>query len=521
MDVPRQSPAGSPTWPAGLVWLVGWVAVLALDGRIDLANQALILVLVAAVAALWCRPLVSMVTSALMVLVFNFLFVPPRGTLTVDLNQHVLLLATMLGVSWIVALLMARQRQLAVNERMHAVRADQLRRFGDALRDADDPRDRGQVLQDVLAGLTGTRATLLMLPPGATANAEPDACVQLGEATADERAGLWVSLTRSQALGPGTPRHEDQAALYLPMRGRSASFGAALLPLGTGREDAIAVREHAQALCDQMGAALERSAACEAAAAAREAAQLQEMRNALLAAIAHDHRTPLAAILGAASSLQDQAERLEPEQRRRLAATIVDEAAQLARLTDNTLQLARLDAPGLVLRRDWESVEEIVGTVLRRVRQRDPVRRVAALLDADLPLVRCDAVLMVQMLDNLVDNALRYGGTQAPVEIVARRIAGQVTLAVRDRGPGVPVAWRSRIFEPFQRMGAEHDGERDGSVVRGAGVGLAVCRAIARVHGAELRYRARRMGGASFEFVLPVEVPPAIGHGPREQAAAP
>jgi two-component system sensor histidine kinase KdpD len=236
----------------------------------------------------------------------------------------------------------------------------------------------------------------------------------------------------------------------------------------------------------------------------------------MLAAISHDYRTPLATITGAASSLREQGERLAPAQRDRLAATILDEASRLARLTDNTLQLARLDAPGVTLRLDWESAEEIVGAVLRRARQRDPQRRLQARLEPGLPLLRCDALLLAQLLDNLVDNALKYSPPDAPVELLVRRLAGQVVLAVRDRGPGVPPAWRERIFDVFQRMPAA---AADVPAPPGAGVGLAVCRAIARAHGGELRVRPRGHGGASFECWLPLAEAPVLD-APAEGAAA-
>jgi two-component system sensor histidine kinase KdpD len=302
------------------------------------------------------------------------------------------------------------------------------------------------------------------------------------------------------------------------MRGRNGSFGAALLPLPAEPVDAGELRSQAQALCDQMGLALERAAVLRSAAAARESAQSQAIRNTLLAAISHDHRTPLATILGAASSLHDQDERLTPDQRRRLAATIVDEATQLARLTDNTLQLARLDAPGLALHKDWESVEEIVGTVLRRLRQRGETRRVKAQLEPGLPLVRCDAVLLVQLLENLVDNAFKYGGEPEQVEIQARRAGDRLTLAVCDRGPGVPPEWRARIFDSFQRIPDTRApaSATEAPARRGAGVGLAVCRAIARAHGGDLAFRPRAHGGSRFECSLPLELPP-----PDESARPP
>jgi two-component system sensor histidine kinase KdpD len=475
-------------WPAFVAWALGWAGMFALDDRLDLANKALVLVLSAALAAPWSGPWTSLLASAAAVLAFNFAFVPPRGRFAVDLHQHALLLATLLAVSWIVALLMTRLRHLAAQATVHAQRSDQLRSLGDALRAADGPAAQAAALQPLLVALGGAPATLL-LPAGEV----------VGTATADEAAGLRLCLQDGRAMGPGTGRHEEQPAWYLPLRGRQGTHGAALLRLADAVDRPADVLAHAQALCDQLGTALERAAALQAAGSVHEQAQTQALRNTLLSAIAHDHRTPLATIVGAASALHDQGDRLTAAQRQRLAATIVDEAEQLTRLTDNTLQLARLGAVGEDLPRDWESVEEMVGTVLRRVRQRDPGRRTRARVEPQLPLLRCNAVLMVQALDNLVDNALKHGGGDTPVELLARRIGEQLMIAVRDRGPGVPPAQRERIFDSF-RQGEGAD--------RGAGVGLALCRAVAQAHGGELRLRPRGHGGASFELWLPTEAAP-------------
>ncbi len=479
--------------------------MLGLDGRIDLANMALILVLGAAIAAIWSTPLASLAASAIAVLAFNFAFVPPRRTFAVDLHQHALLLVTMLTVSWIVTLLVARLRWHTSWATAQALRSDQLREFAEALRAADEPAAQASILQDTLYRLSGAEPTLL-LSNSTVDTVEGSALQLLGPVTPDESAGLRLCLQEGRPMGPGTGRYEEQPSWYLPLRGVSGAIGAALIRSATGAGGEL--REHVQALCDQLGAALERGDALRAAAAAREQAQDHALRNTLLTAISHDHRTPLATILGAASALHDQDERLSVAQRRRLAATIVDEATQLARLTDNTLQLARLGQVGLALQRDWESVEEMVGTVLRRVRQRDPHHRVKARVEAGLPLLRCDAVLMVQLLDNLVDNALKHGGGDASVEVMARRVGSAVLIAVRDRGPGVPVAQRRRIFDTFQRGDRDAVAEGDDRPRPGAGVGLALCRAIARAHGGELRLRARGHGGSSFAVTLPVEEGP-------------
>jgi len=481
-------------WTAVPIWALAWSAMLVLDRRVDLANLSMLVVLASALSSLWLPAWLSMGLSLLSVLAFNWVFVPPRGTFSVDLHQHLLLLAALLAVSWIVAALMARQRQLAEQARQHAAQAEQLRALGEALRDAQSPSSQAVLLQAALAALTHDEVALLLLNGAVPSTNDPQAEHWLGTPDADTRTGLWLCLRQNAAMGPGTGQYDELSSWYLPLRGRNGSLGAAWLDLRAAPRRDAALRVHAQSLCDQMGQALERALTAEGARQAREQAQTQGVRNALLAAISHDYRTPLATIMSAASSLQEQAERLSIEQRRRLATTIVDEAAQLSRLTDNALQLARLDAPGVHLALDWESAEEIVGTVRAR-------------LEPGLPLLRCDALLLTQLLNNLVDNALKYSDAAAPVELLVRRQQDQVVLAVRDRGPGVPPGWRERIFEVFHRGAGAPLPDRPAARA-GAGVGLAVCRAIARAHGGELKLRPRGHGGSSFECWLPVVAQP-------------
>ncbi|OYU98942.1 MAG: two-component sensor histidine kinase [Burkholderiales bacterium PBB5] len=488
-------------WALGAVaWGLGWGVLLLAGTRLDLANQALLLVLAGALAALWLPAPAALLAALLAVAAFNWTCVPPRGTFAVDSPQNALLLAAMAGVLTVLVAVVARLRAQARAAQHLQLQAEQLRQLGDVLRQASAPLPHAGSVQQALATLMGCPATLLLRRDG-QGTPTPDATLLLGEANADELAGLWHALRQGQAMGPGCGHHTELPCWYLPLRGGgAASPGVALLRLPLAGRDNPPLREHAQALCDQLGQALQRQFSALAEAQAQAQAHTQAVRNALLAAISHDYRTPLATILGAASSLADQAERLDPVQRRRLADSIVQEVTQLSRMTDNTLQLARLDAPGVVLRLDWESAEEIIGTVLHRARRRAPERKLRARLEPGLPLLRCDALLLTQLLDNLVDNALKHTADDVPVELLVRREGQQLVLAVRDRGPGVPPAWRERIFDAFQRG----DAPADAPLRPGSGVGLAVCRAIARAHGGELRLRPRSHGGSSFECSLPL-----------------
>ncbi len=510
-------------WPALATWALGAVALVWLDGQVDLANLAMLVVLTSVVASLWLPAWASVLAGGVGVMAFNVAFVPPRGSWRVDLHQHAVLLLAMAAVSAVVSVLMARQRRQALHALALAERAEQLRRWGDTLRDTDDPwAHAGGLQQRLEEACGGTVSLLLVNPHHTTATAEAPATQALGEVNEEQRAGLDFCIRQGQAMGPHTGRHQELPDWYVPLRARNATLGAALLQVSAAQAQDLELLAHAQALCDQLGGAMQRAQAAAQTRAAREQAQTQAVRNALLAAISHDYRTPLATIMGAASSLDEQADRLNADQRRKLAQRIVDETAQLSRLTDNTLQLARLDAPGVQLRCDWESPEEIVGAALRHARARDPERRVRARLQPELPLLWCDAMLISQMLDNLVDNALKYSAGDSPIEILIKTQDTHMLLAVRDRGPGVAPAWRERIFDVFHRGAEPASGPRAATgtthidlpkhhvdAARGAGVGLAVCRAIAQAHGGQLSLRARGHGGSAFECRLPLREAPA------------
>jgi two-component system sensor histidine kinase KdpD len=260
-------------------------------------------------------------------------------------------------------------------------------------------------------------------------------------------------------------------------------------------------REHARALCSLLAQAVWRLRLSASMLAADERLRRQHMQSTFLAAISHDLRTPLAAIVGAASSLQSQREHLSEAEQQRLLGSIVGEATYLSTLTENTLQLVRLSGDTLDLRRDWESMEEIVGSVLGRIRQRDPSRRITSRVPADLPLVKADPVLLAQLLGNLLDNALKY--SDGPIDLTVRAERDELLVNVKDRGPGIAPEDQERLFEPFAR--------NDRSAGRGAGLGLAVCRAIATAHHGRVTVRQRRGGGSSLCLALPTEAQPPLG----------
>ncbi|MEP6965630.1 MAG: ATP-binding protein, partial [Polaromonas sp.] len=227
-------------------------------------------------------------------------------------------------------------------------------------------------------------------------------------------------------------------------------------------------------------------------------------RNVLLAAISHDVRTPLTALIGLADSLQRSTPPLGTAQAQ-AASAISHEARQLSALVNNLLDMARLQSGAVHLKSEWQSVEEIVGSAIRQAQPALAGQTVKTALPADLPLVEFDAVLMERVLVNLLENAVKYGrASDAPIEISARVSDTSLVLTVRDHGPGLPAALSGRehtLFDKFTRGEIE-------SATPGVGLGLAICKAVMDAHHGQISAANAPGSGAEFSMTLPRRAPP-------------
>jgi two-component system sensor histidine kinase KdpD len=228
--------------------------------------------------------------------------------------------------------------------------------------------------------------------------------------------------------------------------------------------------------------------------------ETERLRNSLLSAVSHDLRTPLATILGAGTELLQDGARLEPEARDGLAEAIVEEAARLDQLVTNLLAVAKIEGGTVQIRKHPEAVDEVVEAALTRLRGRLGERPVRSHVPQEIPMVPMDALLIQQVLVNLLENALRYTTDRSPLELEARLGGDHVAIEVRDRGPGIRSEEAELLFERFYR--GESTTPRDG----GVGLGLTICRAIVRAHGGDIDIRNRDGGGAVARFSLPLEL---------------
>jgi two-component system sensor histidine kinase KdpD len=480
---------------AALLLVAATAGGFLLDHHVSLTSQAMLYVLAVVVASYSLAWLPSVVVAVVAVTAFNFLFVPPRWTFEVDSRQHLIALLTMLLVALVVSHLAAALRSETETAHRNEQRARQLQALATDLSGTSTPRQAvalGQKAMD--AAFDGPCVLALRHPDG-----EIDLAPGLDASMAD---GMQCSMREAAVLGPGTGRWPGLNAWYLPLGDKGRMSGAACIQnvLASDAEG----REHAQALCTLLAQALWRLNLTASMLAAQKESQRQQVQSTFLAAISHDLRTPLAAVVGAASSLQTQRDKLSAAEQDRLLGSIVSEASYLSTVTENTLQLVRLTNSSQAIQRDWESIEEIVGAVLARVRPQDPARRIKSSVPNALPLIKADPVLLAQLIGNLLDNALKY--SRDAIELVVSVAGPAMQVGVKDRGVAIPEIKYDTIFQPYAR--------NDQSGQRGAGLGLALCRAIASAHGGSLTLRRRAGGGNSFTLSLPLDPQQPEGEQP-------
>jgi two-component system sensor histidine kinase KdpD len=230
--------------------------------------------------------------------------------------------------------------------------------------------------------------------------------------------------------------------------------------------------------------------------------QKERTRNALLSAVSHDIKTPLASIYGAATSLLEEENRLAPAARRELVESIADEAERLNRVVTNLLEMTRLDA-GLQVVRDWYPLEEIVGAALTRLEKALRGRQVTTDISPNVPLIWVDGVLFEQVFVNLLENVTKYTPENTPVRVAANSDGETITVFIEDRGPGFASGDAAHVFDKFFR------GKVEG--VRGVGLGLAICKAIIERHQGTIVANNGPNGGALIRFEVPLRgVPPEV-----------
>jgi two-component system sensor histidine kinase KdpD len=447
----------------------------------------------------------GMLLSLLNVAAFDLFFVAPRFSLSVADTQYLFTFALMLVVALVISNLTASLRYQALVAGYRERRAEALFDAGKALSSA---LTAGQIVQDGSARLAGVfQARVLMLLPDSRDRLQHPEVEGGGDgllAEADLGLAQWV-YDHQEPAGLGTDTLPANPVLYLPLRAPMRTRG--VLAICPADPRAIFQPEQQRLLetfAAQIALALERVHYVEVAQDAVVSMEAERLSNALLAAISHDLRTPLTGLVGLSGTLAALV-RSEPgnSQPRELATAIHEEALRLSALVVNLLDMARLQTGGVTLDRQWQPIEEVVGSALRASARVLAGHRVEINLPADLPPVAFDAVLIERVLCNLLDNGAKFTPAGSRIGLEAGVQGDHLEVRVTDDGPGLPEGLEDRIFDKFTR------GEQE-SARPGVGLGLAICRAIVQAHGGRIRAANRPDGGAQFSFTLPLGTPPSL-----------
>jgi two-component system, OmpR family, sensor histidine kinase KdpD len=313
----------------------------------------------------------------------------------------------------------------------------------------------------------------------------------------DEAVARWV-LENGRIAGRGTATLPGSQGVYLPLPSAHGTVGVlGVVPSGSTQTIDIEQLHLLEAFAGLIALALERADLELEADQIRLDIETERLRNSLLSAVSHDLRTPLSVVTGASSALLEN-ESLDPAVRRELAASILDESERLNRLVANLLDMTRLQAGALELKKQWQPVEEVIGASLARLSRQLQGHPVATHVAADLPFAPFDDLLVQQVLVNLLENAARHTPAGTPIEVSARHDGDSIVIEVADCGPGLPPGDPNRLFEKFYRAGSA-------KTHTGAGLGLAICRGIVQLHGGKIQAENRTGGGAVFRFSLPLE----------------
>ncbi len=467
----------------------------------DLANIVMVFLLVVVLVAVKFGRGPAVLAAFLTVGAFDFFFVPPRYSFGVSDAQYLLTFAVMLTVALITGQLTSGLRFQA---RIAAHREARARTLFELARDLSGALQTEQVAAISMELMQHAfRAKVELILP------DREDRLLWPEDSSDIDIGIvqW-SFDKGEQAGFATDTLPGNAWRYIPLKAPMRIRG--VLAIKPENRRLLLIPEQLRQLetfASLIAIALERVHYVEVAQGALLRMESERLRNSLLAALSHDLRTPLTAMIGLADALSmgDL-----PAAAHETALAIRDESLRMSTLVNNLLDMARIQSGDVKLRREWQPLEEVIGSAIRASRQVLDTRQIQVNIEAGMPLVEFDAMLIERVLANLLENAAKYTPAGSSITIEVKRDGSFGSVTVADHGPGVPRGQEEAIFEKFTR------GEQE-SATPGVGLGLAICRAIVEAHRGKIWAMNRPDGGAAFIFTLPLGSPPSIE--PNEEIA--
>ncbi|WP_288492378.1 sensor histidine kinase KdpD [uncultured Pseudomonas sp.] len=496
---PRRAIKPGPYGAAVLATAVAAAIAEGLSGLLELPNISLIFLAAVLLVAVRSSRGPALFCALLGFLAYDFLFIPPAFSLTINREQDVLTLAFFLLMALLTGDLAARQRR-----QLQALRRTQRETLAllDFTRQLSAASDRQAVASVTLKQLgDATRHVCLLLPAKAGQLVSQPGDLHLAD---NERIAAEWAWKQEKPAGRGTDTLPSGGWWWWPLLGE----GGSLAVLGVRRDDGQpldhAERRQLASLAQPLAQALARVRLSEDLEAARLHGETEQLRSALLASVSHDLRTPLTVMRGSIDALATLGEAIPASDRRELLDATRQEAERLDRYIQNLLDMTRLGHGSLQLARDWVDPGDILASALQRLQPLLTGLRVATRIEPGLPLLWVHPALIEQALVNVLENAIRFSAPGGRLEISLLRQGNELQLAVADEGPGIPPEDRTRIFDMFYTAAR---GDRGG---QGTGLGLAICQGMVGAHGGRVSVEDGLDGrGTTMRMHLPLPAPPA------------
>ena len=465
----------------------------------DAANLVMLYLLGVVIVALFYGRWPSVLATFINVISFDLFFIAPRGTLAVSDVQYLLTFGVMLTVGLVIGNLTAGVRYQARVARYREQRTRHLYEMSKALAVGRSAEDIARTCEQYIQSTFNARSQVLL--PDENDKLTPST-QQDGLTPWDDAIARW-SFDKGLPAGAGTDTLPGVPYQILPLKSASKTLGLVVVEPLNLRQLMIPEQQRLLETFTLLAAsALERLALTASEEQARFASERESLRNSLLAALSHDLRTPLTVLFGQAEILTlDLASSGSPYAPQ--ANEIRQHVLNTTRLVNNLLDMARIQSGGFNLNKEWLTLEEVVGSALRMLEPGLNGQQIALSLPNPLMLIHVDGPLFERVLINLLENAVKYAGSQAKIGINASEQNHQLCIDIWDSGPGITPGQETRIFDKFSRGNKE-------SAIPGVGLGLAICRAIVDIHGGTLSASNRPEGGACFRVTLPLESPPEL-----------
>ena len=474
-------------------------AMFPLYGTWDLANIVMIYMLLVLVVAVKLGRSAGFLASISCVLLLDFLFTAPRFSFRVESAHHLVTFMVMLAVSYVTAEMASRLKQSAVDAQERERRTHALYRVASDLSGANDVAEARKITQSFLASQTKLEAYVIALQaPLVTESHAQDAGfhIETHIATMALMEGRTVSSSSASASGWGS--------VYVPLLSGKDIHGLLVLAKSTTKDHHIAESDvaFAEAFGSLLAITLERLHYVDVAQQTQISSATERLRSSILSALSHDLRTPLTVLVGLTDSLLLAKDNVSPEAEVTLR-TIQNQARRLSNLGTNLLEMARLSSGTVQLKREWHLMEDVVCASVEHLTASQNANRLQLDIQPDLPLIEIDPVLIETVLNNLIENAIKYTPTDTPVTLSMHTQDSWLTIEVSDQGKGFDEGMLTSAFDLFERGHKE-------SRIPGFGIGLSICKIIVEAHGGSIRARNKQPVGAVVEVRLPLGTPPTV-----------